>query len=112
MSANLMRDELFETKAFGGRSNIEELKITNENLNRARRLTIAKHANQISTIAPSSDLGITIFISNSSNDPVRKVNDWFCYQTYKMVNKAYAKNQRKNCNMIIKKKLYLEMIFQ
>ena len=104
-SANVNREDFFATKAFGGRSNIEELNVTNEELNVARRLNVAEHANQTSTLAPSSDLGMTMFISNCINDPEREVTDWFSYQTYKMIDRAYAKNARPMYNTITKKKI-------
>ena len=106
-SANVNREDFFATKAFGGRSNIEELNVTNEELNVARRLNVAEHANQTSTLAPSSDLGMTMFISNCINDPEREVTDWFSYQTYKMIDRAYAKNARPMHNTITKKKLLI-----
>ena len=68
------------------------MNIANEELNVVRHLTVTEDANQISKLATSSDLCLTIFISNCINDPECEVNDWFSYQTYKMVDNVYTKN--------------------
>ena len=42
---------------------------------------------------------------------IQEVQDWFSYQTYKIVHKSHDREPSYACNMLNKKKNYLQMIF-